>query len=191
MAAMSSIGAEVSSGDGCKAGAEAGDNSGIKDGASRAVTEGAPSGSTQPVSPALKTFDGDGSIAIWHSAGFGGSSWSHSRLLSGSVAGLRPSQEISTAELSGEASRTRQIAPDLHRSFGFPDILEEGSVAVIAAPAAALEQLRKPVQPSLGKRTPAPEDIATTRHVHLMCHEQARKEKNGRDATQRNRINQA
>ena len=41
---------------------------------------------------------------------------------------LRPSQEMSMAELSREASRDRQIAPDFHRGLGFLDVLEKGAL---------------------------------------------------------------
>src|SRR6202012_5391046 len=82
----------------------------------------------------------------------------------------------------------RQVAPDFHRGFGFPDVFEERDLAVIAAPAAGLEQLGQVVQPLLRKIAPACENVAAARHVESLCHKPARKEKNGRE-TQPNRIN--
>ena len=78
----------------------------------------------------------------------------------------------------------QQIAPDFHGCLGLLDILEEGDFAVKAAPAAGLEQLSQILQPLLGKSAPARDNIAATFHVESMCHEPARKEKNGR-GTQR------
>ena len=92
----------------------------------------------------------------------------------------RPSQETSTAELSGEASRDRQITPGFHRRLGLPDVFEECGLAVKAAPAAGLEQFGEVLQPLLGKIAPARKDIAAASHVESLCHEAARKEKNGR-----------
>src|SRR5665811_559345 len=74
----------------------------------------------------------------------------------------------------------RQIAPDFHRGFGLLDILQERELAVIAAPAAGLEKFGEVLQPLLGKIAPARDDVAAPCHVQLMCHEPARKEKNGR-----------
>src|ERR1035437_431706 len=74
----------------------------------------------------------------------------------------------------------RQIAPDFHRGFGLLDILQEREFAVIAAPAAGLEKFGEVLQPLLGKIAPARDDVAAPCHVQLMCHEPARKEKNGR-----------
>ena len=98
----------------------------------------------------------------------------------GSVALARPSQEISTAELSREASRinrSRQISTAALASWIFS---RKATFAVIAAPAAGLEQLGQILQPLLGKSAPARDNIAATCHVESMCHEPARKEKNGR-----------
>src|SRR5580692_3533327 len=74
----------------------------------------------------------------------------------------------------------QQIAPEFDGGLGFLDILEKGAFAVIAAPAAGLEQLREVVKPPLGKSAPAPDNVATARHVQSICHEPAREEKNGR-----------
>src|ERR1700731_2978153 len=73
-----------------------------------------------------------------------------------------------------------QIAPELDRGLGFLDILEKGEFAVITAPAAGFEKLREMIQPLLGKSAPAPDNVATARHVQSMCHKPAREEKNGR-----------
>src|SRR4030088_169088 len=78
----------------------------------------------------------------------------------------------------------RQIAPDFHRGLGLLDILEKGEFAVIAAPAAGIEQFGEVLQPLLGERAPACNNVAATCHVCSMCHESARKEKE-RTRTQR------
>src|SRR5580704_13681533 len=49
-----------------------------------------------------------------------------------------------------------------------------------AAPTAGFEQLSEIFQPLLGKCTPARDDVAAAGHVGSICHESARKEKNGR-----------
>ena len=72
---------------------------------------------------------------------------------------------MSTAELSREASRAAQIAPDFDRGLGFLDILEKGEFAVKAAPAAGLEQFGEVFQPLLGKSAPARDDVAAACHV--------------------------
>jgi hypothetical protein len=36
------------------------------------------------------------------------------------------------------------------------------------------------IEPLLGKSAPAPDNVATARHVQSMCHKPAREEKNGR-----------
>ena len=59
---------------------------------------------------------------------------------------------------------------------------------MIAAPAPGFEQFGEVFQPLLGKSAPARDNVATVSHVHSMCHEPARKEKNGR---RRNRTNQS
>jgi hypothetical protein len=74
----------------------------------------------------------------------------------------------------------RQIAPDLDRRLGLPDILEKGKLAVKTPPAAGLEQFGEVLQPLLGKSRPARDDVTAARHVESVCHEPARKEKNGR-----------
>ena len=74
----------------------------------------------------------------------------------------------------------RQIAPDLDRDLGFLDVFEKCAFAVIAAPAAGFEQLSEVFQPLLGKGAPARNDVAAACHVCSICHEPARKEKNGR-----------
>ena len=74
----------------------------------------------------------------------------------------------------------QQIAPEFDRGLGFLDILEKGEFAVITAPAAGFEQLREVIEPLLGKSAPAPDNVATARHVQSLCHKPARKEKNGR-----------
>ena len=74
----------------------------------------------------------------------------------------------------------QQIAPEFDRGLGFLDIFEKSEFAVIAAPAAGLEQFGEVIQPLLGKSAPARDNVAAARHVQSMCHEPARKEKNGR-----------
>jgi hypothetical protein len=59
---------------------------------------------------------------------------------------------------------------------------------VKAAPAAGLEQFGEVLEPLLGKSAPARDGVATACHVHLMCHESARKEKNGRGRNERESI---
>ena len=82
----------------------------------------------------------------------------------------------------------RQIAPDSNCGLGLLDILEKGKFAVKAAPAAGLEQFGQIFQPLLGKSAPARNGVATACHVDLMCHEFARKEKNGRGRNERESI---
>src|SRR5438270_13822319 len=72
-----------------------------------------------------------------------------------------------------------QISPDFHRCLGFLDIFEKRPFRVIAPPAPGLEQFGEMFQPLLGKAAPARNNIATC-PVYTMCHEPARKEKNGR-----------
>jgi hypothetical protein len=74
----------------------------------------------------------------------------------------------------------QKIAPDFDRDFGFPDILEKGLFAVKAAPTAGFEQFGEIFQPLLSKSAPARDNVAAMYHVESMCHESARKEKNGR-----------
>jgi hypothetical protein len=59
----------------------------------------------------------------------------------------------------------QQVAPEFDRGLGLLDILEKGAFAVIPAPAAGLEQLREVIEPPLGKRAPAPDNVATACHV--------------------------
>jgi len=80
-----------------------------------------------------------------------------------------------------ERSLARQeIAPGFDGQFGFPDIFEKGDLAVIAAPAAGFEQLGEVIQPLLGQDAPARDGVAPACQVSSMCHQIARKEKNGR-----------
>src|SRR5262249_1013808 len=50
----------------------------------------------------------------------------------------------------------------------------------VAPPAAALEHVGEVIQPLLSQRAPARDDLAAGRLVSAMCHEPARKRKNGR-----------
>ena len=59
----------------------------------------------------------------------------------------------------------RQIAPDFHRGLGLLDVLEKGEFAVIAAPAAGLEQFGEVLQPLLGQSAPARSIFAAASHV--------------------------
>ena len=52
-----------------------------------------------------------------------------------------------------------------------------------APPAPGLEQLGEIFEPLLRKSAPTCDNVAAWRHVDSMCHEPAREEKNGRDAT--------
>ena len=86
----------------------------------------------------------------------------------------------------------RQITPGFHRRFGLLDVFQECGLAVKAAPAAGLEQFGEVLQSLLGKIAPARKDIAAASHVESLCHEAARKEKNGRrrnrtESTERDR----
>ena len=76
------------------------------------------------------------------------------------------------------------IAPYLDGHPGFPDIFEEGGFGVEAAPAAGFEQFGEVIQPLLGQDAPARDGVAPACQVGSMCHQIARKEKNGRE-TQR------
>src|SRR5262249_2774927 len=71
----------------------------------------------------------------------------------------------------------QDAAPGLHRILGFADVLEEGDLVVIAAPAAGLEQFGEIVQPLLGKSTPARNDVAPPCDVGSIWHQKARKRK--------------
>ena len=51
-----------------------------------------------------------------------------------------------------------------------------------------LEQFGEILQPLLGKSAPARDGVATACHVDLMCHESARREKNGRGRNERESI---
>src|SRR6185312_3929787 len=73
--------------------------------------------------------------------------------------------------------RRRQAAPGFDGEFRFLDILQKGGLGVVAPPAAALEHFGKIVQPLLGQRAPARDDLAAGRLVSAMCHEPARKKK--------------
>ena len=75
------------------------------------------------------------------------------------------------------ASTERARSPP--RSW-LPGYFRETRFAVIAAPAAGLEQFGEIFQPLLGKSAPARDNVAAACHVESMCHEPARKEKNGR-----------
>ena len=97
----------------------------------------------------------------------------------GSVAGAAEPGDVDGGIVRRSLAR-RQVAPDFDRGLGFLDIFEKGAFAVIAAPAAGLEQFGEIFQPLLGKSAPARDDVAAARHVQSMCHEPARKEKNGR-----------
>src|SRR5258708_30323708 len=83
----------------------------------------------------------------------------------------------------------QQIAPDFDGGFGFLYVLEKGELGVVAAPAAGLEQFGEVLEPPLGKRAPARDDVAAPRHVWTVCHEPARKRER-RTRTQQGRINQ-
>ena len=74
----------------------------------------------------------------------------------------------------------REPAPGLDRVFGFLDIFQKREFAVIAAPAPGLEQFGEVIEPLLGQRAPAVENLLAPRHVHSLCHEKVRKEENGR-----------
>ena len=51
---------------------------------------------------------------------------------------------------------------------------------MIAAPAPGLEQFGEMIEPLLGQRAPAVEDLLSPRQILSLCHEKVRKEKNGR-----------
>src|SRR3981189_3483731 len=51
---------------------------------------------------------------------------------------------------------------------------------MITAPAPGLEQFGEMIEPLLGQRAPAVEDLLAPRHVQSLCHEKVRKEENGR-----------
>ena len=55
-------------------------------------------------------------------------------------------------------------------------------------PPAGFEEFGEIVQSLLGKSAPARNGVATACHVDLMCHEFARKEKNGRGRNERESI---
>src|SRR6266699_4527171 len=74
----------------------------------------------------------------------------------------------------------REVAPGSDCGFGFLDIFEKGAFAVIAAPASALEQFGEVFQPLLGQRVPSRGEKVPATDIQAMCHESARKEKNGR-----------
>ena len=90
------------------------------------------------------------------------------------------------AELSNDASRVDRLRQVSTAHLGFLDIFEKCDFAVIAAPAAGLEQLGEMFQPLLGKIAPARDNVAATCHVSSMCHGPARRRENGR---RRNRTN--
>ena len=100
------------------------------------------------------------------------------------VARQRCSRTAEPGDVDGEivagSLGCRQIAPDLDRDLDFLDVFEKCAFAVIAAPAAGFEQLGEVFQPLLGKGAPARNDVAAACHVCSMCHELARKEKDGR-----------
>jgi len=83
----------------------------------------------------------------------------------------------------GNCRERPRASPDrarFDRRLGLSDILEKGKLAVKAPPAAGLEQFGEVLQPLLGKSRPARDDVTAARHVESVCHEPARKEKNGR-----------
>ena len=82
----------------------------------------------------------------------------------------------------------QQVAPEFDRGLGLLDILEKGEFGVITAPAAGLEQFGEVIEPLLGKSAPAPDNVATARHVQSMCHEPARRRKTDADATGTNQL---
>src|SRR4051812_24239619 len=62
----------------------------------------------------------------------------------------------------------------------FLDVFQKRDFAVITAPASALEQLGQMLQPLLGQRAPALNDLPAALDVGSLCHEKVRKEENGR-----------
>jgi len=63
------------------------------------------------------------------------------RAAAAGITPVRPSQEMSMALLSSEASRVKRSRQVFDGQLGFPDIFEKGDPLLIAAPAAGFEQL--------------------------------------------------
>src|SRR4051794_3583238 len=81
--------------------------------------------------------------------------------------------------------RPQQGAPHRYRRLRFLNVLEKSDFAVVAPPAAGLEQFSEVLKPSLRESAPARNQVAAPRHVYALCHKSARKKENGRDATNR------